>query len=276
MPWKLFIPIQNRPLEFINYEFFHPTFLYESLWNFLIFIVLIIIFNKQNKTDFFRPGFISCLYLISYSFGRFWIEGLRTDPLCIGGLPPFCDGGIRMAQFISIFLFSSGLIGIFFLRLRTYSGKIERMDKKISFIGVGPGDPELLTLKALKKIKIADVIIWTDSLIPEKILDFSKEGSEKIKTSSLNLEQITSIMIEKFQAGKTVVRLHDGDPCLFGAIREQIEILKRKIEIEVVPGVSAFQVAAAYHEAELTIPDVTQTIILTRAGGEQVCPKKNL
>jgi phosphatidylglycerol:prolipoprotein diacylglycerol transferase len=93
------------------------------LWNLLIFIVLIITFNKQNKTDFFRPGFISCLYLISYSFGRFWIEGLRTDPLCIGGLPPFCDGGIRMAQFISIFLFSSGLIGIFFLRLRTYSGK---------------------------------------------------------------------------------------------------------------------------------------------------------
>jgi len=123
LPWKLFIPIKNRPLEFINYEFFHPTFLYESLWNPLIFIVLIITFNKQNKTDFFRPGFISFLYLISYSFGRFWIEGLRTDPLCIGGLPPFCDGGIRMAQFISIFLFSSGFIGIFFLRLRTYSGK---------------------------------------------------------------------------------------------------------------------------------------------------------
>ena len=123
LPWKLFIPIQNRPLEFINYEFFHPTFLYESLWNLLIFILLIFIFNKQSKTDFFRPGFISCLYLISYSFGRFWIEGLSTDPLCIGGLPPFCDGGIRMAQFISIFLFSSGLIGIFFLRLRTYSWK---------------------------------------------------------------------------------------------------------------------------------------------------------
>ena len=96
------------------------------------------------------------------------------------------------------------------------------MDKKISFIGVGPGDPDLLTLKALKKIKIADVIIWTNSLIPEKILDFSREGSEKIKTSSLNLEQITSIMIEKYQEGKTVVRLHDGDPCLFGAIREPV------------------------------------------------------
>ena len=123
LPWKLFIPIQNRPIEFINYQFFHPTFIYESLWNFLIFILLITIFYQQNNKNSVRPGFISCLYLIGYSFGRFWIEGLRTDPLCIGGLPPFCDGGLRMAQFISIFLFSSGLIGIFFLRLKSYKNK---------------------------------------------------------------------------------------------------------------------------------------------------------
>ncbi len=124
LPWKLFIPIQNRPIEFINYQFFHPTFIYESLWNFLIFILLITIFYKQNNKKSVRPGFISCLYLIGYSFGRFWIEGLRIDPLCIGGIPPFCDGGLRMAQFISIFLFSSGLIGIFFLRLKSYKNKI--------------------------------------------------------------------------------------------------------------------------------------------------------
>ena len=123
LPWKLFIPIQNRPIEFINSQFFHPTFIYESLWNFLIFIILIIIFNKQSKNNFVRPGFISCLYLIGYSFGRFWIEGLRIDPLCIGALPPFCNGGLRIAQFISIFLFSSGLIGIFFLKLKSYKGK---------------------------------------------------------------------------------------------------------------------------------------------------------
>ena len=123
LPWKLFIPMQNRPIEFINYQFFHPTFIYESLWNFLIFILLITIFYKQNNKNSVRPGFISCLYLIGYSFGRFWIEGLRIDPLCIGGLPPFCDGGLRMAQFISIFLFSTGLIGIFFLRLKSYKNK---------------------------------------------------------------------------------------------------------------------------------------------------------
>ncbi len=123
LPWKLFIPIQNRPIEFINYQFFHPTFIYESLWNFLIFILLITIFYQQDNKNSVRPGFISCLYLIGYSFGRFWIEGLRIDPLCIGGIPPFCDGGLRMAQFISIFLFSSGLIGIFFLRLKSYKNK---------------------------------------------------------------------------------------------------------------------------------------------------------
>ena len=123
LPWKLFIPIQNRPLEFINYEFFHPTFLYESLWNLLIFILLIIIFFKQNKSNLIRPGLVTCLYLISYSFGRFWIEALRTDPLCLGGLPPFCNGGIKIAQFVSIFLFSSGFIGIFFLKLRIQNVK---------------------------------------------------------------------------------------------------------------------------------------------------------
>ena len=153
--------------------------------------------------------------------------------------------------------------------------KQERMDRKISFIGVGPGDPDLLTIKALKKIESADVLIWADSLIPEKIINLSKKHSEKIKTSSLTLEQITSIMIEKFNEGKTVIRLHDGDPCLFGAVKEQIEILKQKeIEIEVVPGVSAFQVAAAYHETELTMPGITQTIILTRAGGRTGMPEK--
>jgi len=149
------------------------------------------------------------------------------------------------------------------------------MDRKISFIGVGPGDPDLLTIKALKKIESAEVIFWANSLIPEKIIDFSRKDSEKIKTSTLTLEKITSIMIEKYNEGKTIIRLHDGDPCLYGAVKEQIEILNQHdIETEVIPGVSAFQVAAAYHQAELTIPDITQTIILTRAGGRTGMPDK--
>ena len=154
-------------------------------------------------------------------------------------------------------------------------GKQEKMDRKISFIGVGPGDPDLLTVKALKKIKSAEVIFWADSLIPENIINLSHQRSEKIKTSSLTLEKITSIMIEKFNEGKTVVRLHDGDPCLFGAVKEQIEVLNQKnIGVEVIPGISAFQVTAAYHQTELTIPDITQTIILTRAGGRTGMPEK--
>ena len=117
-PLKLFIPIQNRPMEFANYEFFHPTFLYESLWNLIIFLILIYIFNKQTKINSVKPGLISCVYLITYSFGRFWIEGLRTDPLCLGGYPPFCEGGLRIAQFISIFLFSSGIIWLYNLNFK--------------------------------------------------------------------------------------------------------------------------------------------------------------
>jgi len=117
-PWKLFIPIQNRPIEFTNYEFFHPTFLYESLWNLIIFFILIYIFNKQTKINLVKPGLITCIYLITYSFGRFWIEGLRTDPLCLGGYPPFCEGGLRIAQFISIFLFSSGIIWLYNLNFK--------------------------------------------------------------------------------------------------------------------------------------------------------------
>jgi len=116
LPWKLFIPLSNRPIIFANFQFFHPTFLYESLWNLIIFTLLIYIFNKQTKDNSMRPGLITCLYLITYSFGRFWIEGLRIDSLCLGGFPPYCEGGLRIAQFVSIFLFSSGLMWLYFLK----------------------------------------------------------------------------------------------------------------------------------------------------------------
>jgi len=151
------------------------------------------------------------------------------------------------------------------------------MKNKILFIGVGPGDPDLLTIKALKEIQGADVIFWTDSLIPKKIINFANNNAEKIKTSSLDLPQIINKMISKFNQGKKIIRLHDGDPCLFGAINEQIQLLKREqIEVEVIPGISAYQATAAYHQAELTIPGITQTIILSRAGGRTGMPKKEI
>ena len=118
LPWKLFIPLINRPFEFEESTFFHPTFLYESIWNFLIFIVLIYIFYRQSKSKLITPGIITCTYIITYSFGRFWIEGLRIDSLCLGSIPPFCDGGLKIAQFISICLFSSGFIWLYFLKLK--------------------------------------------------------------------------------------------------------------------------------------------------------------
>jgi len=149
------------------------------------------------------------------------------------------------------------------------------MERKILFIGVGPGDPDLLTIKAMKEIKSAEVIFWTDSLIPEKIISLSSRNVERIKTSNMNLEQIMRLMIDKYKEGKKVIRLHDGDPCLFGAINEQIRILKNEnIKVEVIPGISAFQITAAYHQAELTVPEVTQTIILSRYKGRTGMPGK--
>ena len=103
LPWKLFIPYSSRPQIFADSEFFHPTFLYESLWNLAVFIVLITLFQWGRSGRISLPsGALSCIYLLCYSLGRVWIEGLRIDPLCLGGVPPFCDGGLRIAQLMSL------------------------------------------------------------------------------------------------------------------------------------------------------------------------------
>ena len=116
LPWKLFIPTSNRPLLYIDAEFFHPTFLYESIWNLLLFVVLIAVFRRGVKRSGSVPaGAMSCLYLIGYSLGRVWIEGLRIDPLCIGALPPACEGGVRIAQLMSGVLAFLGIFGLWWL-----------------------------------------------------------------------------------------------------------------------------------------------------------------
>ena len=138
----------------------------------------------------------------------------------------------------------------------------------ISIVGAGPGALDLMTLRAQERLKIADVLVWTDSLIPIQIINLVKDDCEKIKTSSLTLEEILLILIRKHKEGKKIVRLHDGDPCLYGAISEQICRLNDEgIEVEIIPGVSAYQATAATLGYELTIPNLTQTIILSRAGG---------
>ncbi len=113
LPWKLFIPISYRPQEFMNFNFFHPTFLYESIWDFGVFLVLItLLYIQSERPKALRYGACSCFYMIFYSLGRVWIEGLRTDALCIAGIPPLCEGGIRVAQLVSISLIGAGLIGL--------------------------------------------------------------------------------------------------------------------------------------------------------------------
>ena len=145
----------------------------------------------------------------------------------------------------------------------------------ISIVGAGPGALDLMTIRAQERLKAADVLVWTDSLIPIQITKLVKDNCEKIRTCWLTLEEIIHVLIEKHNEGKKVVRLHDGDPCLYGAISEQICRLNDEgIEVEVVPGVSAYQATAATLGFELTIPDLTQTIILSRADGRTGKPKK--
>ncbi len=142
-------------------------------------------------------------------------------------------------------------------------------------MGAGPGALDLITIRAQKRLASADVLVWTDSLIPLQITKLVNDSCEKIKTSSLTLEEIIKILIKKHKEGKNIVRLHDGDPCLYGAISEQIcRLNDAGIEVEVVPGVSAYQATAAKLGFELTIPDLTQTIILSRADGRTGKPEK--
>ena len=116
LPWKLRIPMQNRPPEFIGDLYFHPTFLYESIWNLAVCILLLILFRRASRGRLqLLPGSLSCVYLMAYSSGRLWIEGLRIDPLCLFAQAPFCAGGLRMAQVVSLLLIGLGGLGLWWL-----------------------------------------------------------------------------------------------------------------------------------------------------------------
>lgn len=152
------------------------------------------------------------------------------------------------------------------------------LEPAVYIVGAGPGDPDLLTVKAQKLLKCADVILFADSLIPEEILQLCREDAEIIQTANKTLEEILPIMIERVQQHKSVVRLHSGDPSLYSAIHEQMQLLAdADIPFEVIPGISAFQAAAAKLKVELTVPGLVQTIILTRISGRtQVPPTEEL
>ena len=119
LPWKLSIPFANRPVQFLDQTTFHPTFLYESLWNLGVVILLLVLFQRGLKGQMKLPaGALSCVYVLAYSSGRLWIEGLRIDPLCLAGAPPFCDGGLRMAQLVSLVLMAAAGFGLYWLYVR--------------------------------------------------------------------------------------------------------------------------------------------------------------
>lgn len=143
----------------------------------------------------------------------------------------------------------------------------------VYIVGAGPGDPELLTVKAQKLLAVADVILFADSLIPEEIVNLCGEDAEIIPTANKTLEEILALMRAAVRSHKSVVRLHSGDPSLYSAIHEQMHLLAQaNIPFEIIPGISAFQAAAAKLKIELTVPSLVQTIILTRISGRTHVP----
>lgn len=143
----------------------------------------------------------------------------------------------------------------------------------ISFIGAGPGDPELLTIKGKKLIDQADIIIYAGSLVNPKVLADAKKEARIYNSAGMTLEEVLAVMEEGEKKGLKVVRVHTGDPAIFGAHREQMDALERMgIAYEVIPGVSSFLAAASVLKKEYTLPGVSQTVILTRMEGRTPMP----
>ncbi len=149
------------------------------------------------------------------------------------------------------------------------------MQGKVAFVGAGPGDPELITLKAQRILRQAEVVVYAGSLIPDAMLRHVA-GTALIHNSAyLTLEQVMDITLKAARAGRRVVRLHSGDTSIYSAIQEQIAILEwEAIDFDVVPGISSFQAAAAALKRELTLPEKVQTIILTRGEGNTPMPAR--
>ncbi|RJQ28138.1 MAG: precorrin-4 C(11)-methyltransferase [Peptococcaceae bacterium] len=143
----------------------------------------------------------------------------------------------------------------------------------VYFIGAGPGDPELITLKGARLLAEADVVIYAGSLVNPKLLAGCKEGAEIYNSAGMTLPELLTVMRSACANGKTVARVHTGDPSLYGAVQEQMDALAQEgIPYTVVPGVSSFLAAAAAVPHELTLPGVTQTVILTRIEGRTPVP----
>lgn len=146
---------------------------------------------------------------------------------------------------------------------------------KVYFIGAGPGDPDLLTIKGKNILEQVEVVIYAGSLINEKILKFAVNAKQVYDSASLNLEEIENIFRKAGESNQSIARLHSGDPSIYSAINEQMVLLdKLGIQYEVIPGISSFQATAAALCQELTIPEVCQTVTITRVKGKTTVPEK--
>jgi len=144
----------------------------------------------------------------------------------------------------------------------------------VYFVGAGPGAPDLITLRGDKLLRCADMIIYAGSLVNPALLDVAKPGCELYDSAGMTLEQVIEKMLATEQKDKMTVRLHTGDPSIYGAIREQMDELdKCGISFEVVPGVSSMNAAAAALNAEYTLPGVSQSVIVTRIEGRTPVPE---
>ncbi|KEJ00361.1 cobalt-precorrin-4 C(11)-methyltransferase [Clostridium botulinum A2B7 92] len=149
------------------------------------------------------------------------------------------------------------------------------MESKVYFIGAGPGNPDLITVKGRDILTKADVVIYAGSLVSKEHLDYCKEGVEVYNSASMTLKEVINVIQKAHNENKSIVRLHTGDPSIYGAIKEQMDELdKLDICYEVVPGVSSFTAAAASIKKEFTLPGVSQTLILTRVEGRTPVPEK--
>ena len=146
---------------------------------------------------------------------------------------------------------------------------------QVFFVGAGPGDPELITVKGQRLLREADVIIYAGSLVNPEILSWARADTVVHNSAGMTLDEVIAVTTEAVGQGKKVVRLHTGDPSIYGAIQEQMDRFdKLNISYQVVPGVSSFLAAAAALKQEYTLPDVSQTVIITRLEGRTPVPTK--
>ena len=145
----------------------------------------------------------------------------------------------------------------------------------VHFVGAGSGAPDMITVRGKKYLEEADVIIYAGSLVNPQLLDYAKDTCEIYNSAKMTLEEVISVMEQAEKEQKTTVRLHTGDPCIYGAIREQMDILDEKgIAYDTCPGVSAFCGAASALNLEYTLPDISQSVIITRMEGRTPVPAK--